>query len=170
MKRWIKIILWITGTPVVLIAALLITYIIVNKQEVIEPFHVGNLKAKYKILIASQGSEFKGELVNRFVKELKSDSTYISIIDCTHLKESHLIGWDAYIVIHTMQIHKMPKEADVFLSKLPNLNKVTLVSTSGAGDEHYQKLDVDGISTASRMVAIDPIMEWILPKLKKHLR
>ena len=163
MKRWIKITLWIIGTPVVIIAGLLISYIIANKQEIIKPFQVGSPKAKYKILIASQGSEFKEELVNRFVNELKSDSVYIYVLDCTNLKESHLIGWDAYILIHTMQIHKMPKEADLFLSKMPNLNKVALVSTSGAGDENYTKLDVDGISTASRMVYIDPIMEWILP-------
>lgn len=169
MKRWMKIVLWIIGIPTVLLAGLLISYIIVNKQKVIEPFQVGNSKAKYKILIASQGSEFKEKLVNRFIKELTSDSTFIFVVDCTQLKDEYLTGWDAYVLIHTMQIHKMTKEADLFLHKMPNLDKVALVSTSGAGDENYTKLDVDGISTPSRIIAIDPIMKWILPKLNDDL-
>jgi len=170
MKKWLKIILWIIGIPAALILILLVSYIIVNKQEVIDPFQVGNPEAKYKVLIASQGSDFKENLVDRFVMELESDSVYLSILDCTQLNENYLKGWDAYVFIHTMQIHKMPEEADLFLHKMADLTKVVLVSTSGAGDEHYKNLDIDGISSASRMVAIDPIMEWILPKLEIHLK
>ncbi|MFC2152938.1 hypothetical protein ACFLSE_10475 [Bacteroidota bacterium] len=170
MKKWLKIILWIVGIPAALISILLISYIVANKQGVIEPFQVGDPNAKHKILIASQGSEFKQKLVERFVLELDSDSIYLSILDCTQLNESYLKDWDIYIIIHTMQIHKMPEEADAFLSKMSDLSKVALVSTSGAGDEHYTKLDIDGISSASRMVAIDPIMEWIKPKLESNLK
>lgn len=169
MRKWYKIILGIIGTPVILLGMLLLTYIAVNKQDVIEASQVGNPNSNYKILIASQGSEFKRGLVDRFVQELRSDSIYISILDCTQLNESYLEGWDAYIIIHSMQIHKIPEEADAFLCKMTDLSKVTLVSTSGAGDEHYTKLDIDGISSASRMVAIDPIMEWIRPRIELYL-
>lgn len=169
MKKWITILLWIIGTPIVLMAVLLLAYILANKQGVIESCQIGDKNAKYKILIASQGSDFKNQLVDRFVLELKNDSTYLYVMDCTNLKEKELEGWDFYILIHTMQIHKMPKEADVFLSKMEDLNNVLLVSTSGAGDEHYKKLKIDGISTASRSIAIDPIMKWALPKIRTGL-
>lgn len=169
MKKWIKITIWIIGTPIVLLGGLLLAYIIVNKQGVTKSFQVGNQNAKYKLLIASQGSEFKESLVNKFVEEFKSDSLYISVIDCTHLNDLHIYGWDAYIIVHTMQIHKMPEESDIFLHKLNDLTNVTLVSTSGAGDEHYKKLEIDGISSASRMVAIDPILKWVKPRVLKCL-
>ena len=170
MKRWQKIILWILGTPIAIVGTLLLAYIVVNKQGVIEPFQVGSKNAEYKILIVSQGSEFKEALVKNFVSELASDSTYLSILDCSGLNESYLSGWDAYVIIHTMQIHKMPEEADVFLKKVADLSKVTLVSTSGAGDEHYTGVEVDGISSASRMSAIEPILKWTLPRLEEIIR
>jgi hypothetical protein len=170
MKKWLKILIWLITTPVALLLALFFSYIIVNQQGVIQPFHVGNANAKYKILIASQGSSFKEVLVERYVNELKNDSTFISILDCTELDESYVDNFDAFIVIHTMQIHKIPEEADIFLHKLPDLSRVVLVSTSGAGDEHYEKLDIDGISSASRLSAIDPILEWTLPKIKDILK
>jgi len=169
MKKWLKIILWIIGTPLALIIILFIWYIIANKQGVIDSYQVGNPNAQYKILIASQGSKFKEKLVENCVNELKCDSIYLSIIDCTELNENHISGWDAYIVVHTMQIHKMPKEADAFLRKVQDLSKVSLVSTSGAGDEHFKGVEVDGISSASRMVAIDPIMKWLKPRIDKCL-
>lgn len=169
MKRWIKIVLWILGTPIIIVGGLLLAYIITNKQGVIEPFQVGNPQAQYKILVASQGSEFKEKLVERIASEFESDSVYISVVDCTDLDQSHTNGWDAYILIHVMQIHKMPKEAREFLNLLDDLSKVFLVSTSGAGDEHFTELEVDGISSPSRMIAIDPIMKWIQPRIKEIL-
>jgi len=169
MKKWLKIIIWIIGTAIAIISILLISYIIVNKQGVIEPIQVGNTSAKHKILIASQGSDFKEKLVNKFISELKSDSTYLLVLDCTELKAKHAKGWDVYIIVHTMQIHHIPKQTEKFLHVLPNLSKVILVSTSGAGDEQYKNLKVDAISTASIVIAIDPIMKWILPKIEKTL-
>jgi hypothetical protein len=170
MKKWHKIILWIIGTPITLLGILLLTYIAVNKQGVIEPFQHGSKSAEYKILIVSQGSDFKEALVENFVSELASDSIYLSILDCTELNDNYLSGWDAYIIIHTMQIHKMPKETDTFLKKITDLSKLILVSTSGAGDEHYKGVEVDAISSASRISAIEPILKWTLPKLEKVLR
>lgn len=59
MKKWTKILIGVSVTPVLLIVILLVAYILVNRQGVIEPYEVGNPKAEIKILIASQGSEFK---------------------------------------------------------------------------------------------------------------
>ncbi|NOQ27652.1 MAG: hypothetical protein GQ564_19995 [Bacteroidales bacterium] len=69
-----------------------------------------------------------------------------------------------------MQIHNMYKETNTFLKKTPDLSKITLVSTSGAGDEYYTGVEVDGISSASIMSAIEPILKWTLPKLEDVLR
>ena len=62
MNKWIKILIGIVATPVLLAGILLLIYVLWNIQGVIEPFQRGNPDAKYQILIASQGSEYKESL------------------------------------------------------------------------------------------------------------
>ena len=157
MKKWIKILIAIIVTPIVLFIIL------------IEPFQVGHIKAENKILIASQGSEFKNNLVENLVGQLNGTQNYFSIIDCTALGNEDEDNWDAVIIIHTMQIHHMPEEAKTFLSEVVDISKVLLVSTSGGGDDVVEDFNVDAISSASRIVAIPDITRWIIEKLKEKL-
>lgn len=166
MKKWIKILIAIIATPVVLFLILLAVYVLVNRQGVIEPFQIGNPTAKNKILIASQGSEFKNKLVENLVDHLNNNENYLSIVDCTTLENENDKDWDAIIIIHTLQIHIMPEEAQVFLSEVNDLSKVMLVSTSGAGDDKVEGFEVDAISSASREAALPVIVNWIMERLE----
>ena len=170
MKKWLKILIAVVATPIVLFVVLLLSYIIINRQGVIEPFHLGSSTAENKILIASQGSEFKIKLVENLVDQLKGNQNYFSVIDCTMLGNENEEDWDAIIIIHTLQIHEMPEEAKIFLLKVDDLSKVMLVSTSGAGDDIVEGFDVDAISSASRNSALPEISEWVGKKLQEKLR
>ena len=170
MKKWIKILIAIIATPVLLAGILLATYVLVNQQGVIEPFQVGNPNAENKILIASQGSEFKNDLVENLVGQLKGNQNYFSVIDCTTLGNENDEDWDAVIIIHTLQIHLMPEEAETFLSEVDDMSKVLLISTSGAGDDKVENFDVDGISSASRNTAIPIIAKWVSKKLEEKFK
>ena len=169
MKKWIKILIGIIATPVLLFGVLLFIYILMNRQGVIEPYQVGNPNAENKILIASQGSDFKNSLVNILIKEFKEDNNYLSVIDCTELEKENHEYWDAVIIIHTMQIHKMPKEAKVFLAEENDLSRIMLVSTSGGGDDIVTDFDVDAISTPSRSSVTPQIIEWVKEKMENKL-
>ena len=170
MKKWIKILIVIIITPIILFGIFLLSYIIINQQGVIEPYTVGNPQSENKILIASQGSEFKNNLVKNILEQLKSDQNYFLIIDCTTLENENDEDWDAIIIIHTLQIHEMPEEARTFLSKANDLSKIMLVSTSGAGDDKVEGFEVDAISSASRNSAIPAIMKWISKNLEEKVR
>jgi hypothetical protein len=170
MKRWLKILLWIIATPIALLLIALATYVIINQQGVIEPFDVGNPKANTKILIASQGSNFKNKLVENLVSQLNDNETYLSIVDCTMLGNENATDWDAVIIIHTMQIHFMPKEVEKFLQGANDPSNIMLVSTSGAGDEVVETFNVDAISSASREVAIPQIVKWLNEKLDEKIQ
>lgn len=169
MKKWIKILIGIVATPILLFAILLVVYILMNRQGVIEPFEVGDSRAENRILIASQGSDFKNSLVNKLVDEFKASDNYLSIIDCTELEKENHDYWDAIIIIHTMQIHRMPKEAQVFLAEEKDLSRIMLVSTSGGGDDVVTEFEVDAISTPSRSSITPKIMEWVKEKMKNKL-
>ncbi|MCB2222525.1 MAG: hypothetical protein KQI35_19230 [Bacteroidetes bacterium] len=161
MKKWIKIVLWIVATPIALIGILLLTYIIMNIQGVIEPFEAGSPQANYKILIASQGSEFKESLVGKIIDQFETPETYFSVIDCTALQDIRIEDWSAIIIIHTMQIHKMPAKAKKFLDEADDFSNIMLVCTSGGGDEIVTDYDVDAISSASRLNKLPVIIDWI---------
>lgn len=169
MKKWLKILIAIISVPIILIILFISYYLITNLQGEIEPYQVGNPDAEQKILIASQGSEFKEKLVTGLVSELKSDERYISIVDCTKLEDENLTTWDACVVIHTTQIHGMPIAAETFLEVSSDLSKVVLVSTSGGGDEKVKNFDVDAISSASRLIATPQIVKSVSEKLERIL-
>ncbi|MFC2082277.1 hypothetical protein ACFLQT_00950 [Bacteroidota bacterium] len=167
MKKWIKVTIIVLATPVVLFLILLGAYIIINLQGVIEPFQVGYPDAHHKILIASQGSEFKNTLTNEFVELLNDNTNYISIVDCTSLDNEAPADWDAIIIIHTTQIHGMPDEARRFLSRASDLSKIVLITTSGGGDETVTEFEIDAISTASRLSVTNQITDWAIAKLDR---
>lgn len=170
MKKFFKILLSIILGFVSLLIILLVTYIVVNWQGVIEPFQVGNPQAKNKILIASQGSEFKHNLLNNLVQKLGSEENYLNVVDCTKLGDENIVKWDAIIIIHSAEIHEMPEAAELFLECADDLSKVMLVTTSGAGDDRIEKFDVDAISTASRITITDKLLNWLIPRIDSKLQ
>ena len=169
MKKWQKIVIWTIATPPVLAGLLLLIYVLVNIQGVIEPFQHGDPGADRRILIASQGSEFKESLTGELIDNIEADSIFISIIDVTNLDSIDASEWDAIVIVHTMQIHKMPKQAMRFLGDMSDLGKVTLVSTSGAGDENVDYFDVDGIATPSRKYVIPQIVKYVMPRVEERI-
>ena len=169
MKKFLKILLTIILSLVTIIIILFTTYIIVNIQGVIEPFQVGNPNATNKILIASQGSEFKDNLLKNLVQELETEDNYLNIVDCTKLDDENEPDWDAIVIIHSAQVHKMPKEAELFLEQSSDLSNIILVSTSGAGDDKIEGFEVDAISTASRITITHKVINWLIPRIESKL-
>ncbi len=169
MKRWIKILLIVISTPIILFLLLLGIYIVMNWQGVIEPYQVGDPNASLKILIASQGSEFKEDLSKKIIQKLENDSTYISVIDCTTLKEENAADWEAILIIHTTKAHKIPRYVSTFLEGFSDYSNLILVSTSGGGDEVVTEFEVDAISTASQRSLTETIAELTISKIKNIL-
>jgi hypothetical protein len=169
MKRWIKILLILLSTPVIIFVLLVTIYIVMNWQGVIEPYHVGDPGAPLKILIASQGSEFKEDLSKKIVQKLENDSTYISVIDCTTLQEENAADWEAIVIIHTTKVHKIPRYVSTFLEGFSDYSNLILISTSGGGDEVITEFEVDAISTASSRSLTDTIAGLAISKIRNIL-
>ena len=169
VKKFIKIFFITIASFIILFFILLGTYVIYNWQGVIKPFQVGNPKAENKILIASQGSEFKTILLNQIIERIKNNDNYLYIVDCTKLDKESGAEWDAIVIIHSAQMHEMPGAAENFLDRGIDLAKVMLVSTSGAGDDKVEKYEVDAISTASRISVTSKIVDMLIPKIETRL-
>ncbi|MBT8195453.1 MAG: hypothetical protein HKO56_03710 [Bacteroidia bacterium] len=136
-----------------LILALLIAFIGFSiyktkySMDVIDGYEINSASLSKKVLIASQGSTFKNELVSKIIKVLNSDSTYIKVIDVTSLSTEDVNEWNAVIVIHTWEYGEAQFDAYQFAKTSVFDDRINVVTTSGNGEE--QMLGIDAISSAS---------------------
>jgi hypothetical protein len=140
-----------------------------NWQGVIDPYQVGEPNAPKKVLIASQGSDFKNKLLEDLIQQLKGENVYLSIIDCTSLKKDNSADWNAIVIIHTTKAHQMPKYVSTYLKRFSDLSRFVLVSTSGGGDEMVTEFEVDAICTASWLSDAEKIANRVASKVENIL-
>ena len=151
----------------VVVAGILVWYFIyvqIYKMDVIDTSEINKPDLDTKVLIASQGSEFKNTLVEKLTNDLKSKPCYIKIVDATTLADQTCEGWNAVVILHTTEWYKAPKAVHTFLDNARDLGKVFLVTT--AGDEET-RLDytVDAVTSSSVMEEIDAISKKVLDKI-----
>ncbi len=104
------------------------------------------------VLIATQGSVFKDSIVGAVLAHLKPLAVYVKVVDVSALPQVHEADWDAIVVIHTWEMNKPQPDAQRFVSRVQDLRKVVVLSTSGKGTF---KIDgVDAISSASKMIDV----------------
>ena len=118
-----------------------------------------------KILIGTQGSEYKDALVKKLTDILKEREVYVKVIDDLLLKETNPDDWNVIILIHTTEMWKIAEGARDFLKRAKDLNKVILITTSGEGDWKQEEFEVEAITSASEMSDIDSIVEKTIKKL-----
>jgi hypothetical protein len=132
---------------VVLIAAIWYRY--QYSMEVARPFEVAGSPAGPRVLIATQGSDFKDALTAGLVRRLERRSAFLKVIDVTELGRILEADWNAIVVMHTWEMGKPPIEVKTFVERITQRDKLVVLSTSGAGD--FKLEGVDAISAASRM-------------------
>jgi hypothetical protein len=163
--RVLKRIAIVVGVLIALILVASVVYLIINRQGVIEGFEVKSPDLEHKILIASQGSDFKNALVDSLVKHLVQKQVYIKVIDVTALSEVDEDTWDAMVFIHTTEQWKLQPDVSAYLDRAQDLSKITLVITSGSGEWRPQDYNIDVITSASRVHEIGSIVDRIMARL-----
>jgi hypothetical protein len=137
----LKIALIVIGAIVVLLLIMFGIYLLSNIQGEAESFEVNSPELEQKVLIASQGSDFKNALV-------ESLTTYI----------------------HTTEMNKVQSDVKAYLDKAHDLDKVIIITTSGPGDWKTDKYDVDIITSASKKQELPSLISTILTKLDVILK
>jgi hypothetical protein len=112
-------------------------------------FSVNDPSSERRILIATQGSEFKDAVVTGVVDRLRERPIFIQVIDVVALADANEADWDAIVVLHTIEYGRAPAASQAFVDRAEDLAKVVALSTSGGGDATID--GVDAISSASRM-------------------
>lgn len=150
----LKRVLIVLGSLVILMVIMFGVYFLINRQGVAEPFEVGSADMSKKILIASQGSNFKDLMVDTLTARLEGEDVYISVIDISKLNEINQEDWDAQIIIHTTEAYKLPDPVKEYLQEIENPEEVMLLITSGSGEWKPEACEVDILTSASKVADI----------------
>jgi len=145
-----KIILIVIAAIVLLAVALFGVYLLSHRQGVIKTSEFVNSEARKTVLIASQGSRFKNELVDSVVARLKRKLLAIKVVDVTTLQDEDEADFCAFVIIHTTEKWVLQPDVKRFLDRSRDLKKILLVTTSGQGEWRTKDYDVDVITSASR--------------------
>ena len=157
------------GAIIVLFAVVFGVYLLMHVQDVAEPFELGAPDMGRKILIATQGSEYKNLMVDTLTARLKGEDFYISVIDISGLNEISQEDWDAEIIIHTTEAWKLPDPVKEYLNRIENLDEVILLITSGDGGWKPEDCKVDVLTSASEVSDIQEKANSIEEKVNSLL-
>jgi len=166
----LKIVLIIIAVLVVLVIALFAIFWLINKQGVVEAYDIGESESSRKLLIASQGSNFKNALVESVTTHIAKESIYVSVVDVTDLENVKEDDWDAVLLIHTTEQWKLQPDVKAYLDHAQSLDKVIVVTTSGSGEWKSEEYDVDVMTSASKSEELPMLTNDIVTKLQDMLQ
>lgn len=132
-------------------------------MDKVAPFEINDANLENRILIATQGSVYKNQVVADIISSFYYDSIYIKVIDATELNKEVVKDWDAMVILHTWEIGVPPQAVADFVEKVEVRTKLIVVSTSGSGEEYME--GIDGISSASLMYEVPNQVQLIVDRI-----
>ena len=163
-----KIVLFILSL-VLLLSLLVIWYKYEYSMEKAEEFQVNSSEYNRKLVIATQGSDFKNAVTNDLVNHFKQDSIFIKVIDVSSLPEINPKNFNAVVLIHTWENWKPPLVVKEFINRTTaEKDKIIVLTTSGQGSCKME--GVDAITGESKLEETDFFTKAIIDKLKPFMK
>ena len=136
-------------------------------MDVVEGFEKGDPSSGRKVLVATQGSEFKDEITQKLTDKLAENEIYVQVIDVTSIEGTNIDIWDAMVIIHTWEQWKPQPDAEAFLGEYYDPKKMVVMTTSGSGEEMID--GVDGISGPSIMEDVDLRVDELYAQIESKI-
>lgn len=163
MKNFRKIVLIFLGLMLAFFLFLL-WYQYRYSMDVVNSYAVNAATLEKKILIATQGSDFKNKVTKGIVDYFKSDSIYIQVVDVGELQNIDPKDFNAIVVIHTWENWKPPISVQLFIEKNKDRkNKIAVLTTSGEGT--YKMEGVDAFTGESILTDVPFFVDKIVEQV-----
>jgi nucleoside diphosphate kinase len=122
-----------------------------NKAEQFYTVNQLNLEYSY-VLIVSEESQFKNNLVKIISDHFYSKPILFSIIDEAELASTNEDLWDRVVIVTSAHNDNVVQEIDSYINKHKDPEKICLVITTDSGKwEGHFRNGVDVITTASKL-------------------
>lgn len=130
-----------------------------------EEYQINSPDYSRKLVIATQGSDFKNAVTNEIVNHFKQDSISIKVIDVSSLPKINPKDYNAIVLIHTWENFKPPVEIENFINRTTaEKNRIIVLTTSGQGSNKME--GIDAITGASKLEETSILSRAIIDKLK----
>lgn len=168
MKKVKKILLAILTITMVFLVFIL-WYRHEYSMDIAEEYEANTPLENSRLLIATQGSEFKNGITEVIVDYYKTKSIYIKVIDISSLLDVDPVNYNALLVVHTWENWKPPMAVKLFMDRTIDYRaKMVVMTTSGEGS--YKMEGIDAITGESILdktpMFVDKIIEKLNPLLK----
>ena len=107
--------------------------------------------AKSKVLIATQNSRFKGEVVSEIKKDLGDKVKYIKVVDVKWLPNESVDNYRAIVILNTCMAGRPDPRVESFIDNIPNKQKLVVLTTGRLDSWKPESPEVDAITSASTM-------------------
>ena len=153
---------------ILIIGALFLSLVIWYKYEYsmykVEAYEVNTPNLNKKLIIATQGSEFKDAITERIIDHYKQDSIFIKVIDVSSLQKIEPKNYNAIVVMHTWENWKPPVDVQSFIDSTKVFQeKIIVLTTSGKGT--FKMENVDAITCESKLENSESHSAKIIKKL-----
>ena len=162
LRKVAKVAVIVVGCCFALAVAFSLWYLIEFYPRTAESFEINSPDQPTRVLVATQGSEFKDGLVAAICDRLRERPVYIKVIDVGGLDEVDAVAWDKVLVINTAMMNIMSGPARRLVARGEGLDNVLLFVTSGGADFKPADLAVDALSGASRLVDTERLANLVL--------
>lgn len=140
------------GAAVLVLLAFGTWYDLRYSMDEARSFEVGDTGADSRVLVATQGSGFKGAVVAGVVEHLRGRAAYVKVIDVSELSDVDASDWHAIVILHTWEMREPQADAKAFVDRAPDRRRIVVLGTSGEGS--FRMEGVDAISTASTLADV----------------
>ncbi|MCB0429908.1 MAG: hypothetical protein H6585_03990 [Flavobacteriales bacterium] len=145
MKKFLRIFLAL----LLLLVAFLFWYKWHFSMDRVSAWQKGNPQSTGRVLIATQGSDFKDAVTGQLADTLAKGGYFVQVADVDTLPSINPAEWDAIAILHTWELWQPPKVIAGYFDSHPPMEKLVVLTTSG--DSHYHIDGVDAITCASLM-------------------
>ena len=153
---------------IIIALGLMLYYLLTYSMYEIEEYTVNDPSISTKLLIATQGSEFKDRITQNIIAHYQPDQVFIEIIDVSKLFDINPDNFDAIVIMHTWEYGMAPEDVIQFLSKHNTIEyKTIILSTSGDGDNKIK--GIDAITGESKLESVSYISNEIVNKIDQVL-
>jgi hypothetical protein len=142
-----------------------LTYRIIKTQGVVDDYTVNAEVDSPKLVIATQKSNFKDEVLRQAIEELKKQDIKITVTDVTRLSELEDSDWDGMVILTTVESGQIQQDSHEFLENYKNeYDRIGVIYTADSNSWKHKDIEIDAISSASMKKNTDPCVQAILDK------
>jgi hypothetical protein len=121
--------------------------------------------AKSKVLIATQKSRFKEEVVSDIKKTLGNSVSYIKVVDVKWLPKESVDSYGAIVVLNACMAGRPDPRVESFIDNIQDKSKLVVLTTGRLDSWKPGSPEVDAITSASSMSETSAVASKIAEKI-----